>query len=79
MYLEIMNESDLENHPFIDEKEFEKPSVNSKPAEKLIYLLRSSDYTELHKEIQEYKSEDFISNVAGMIKVFAEKYVKLNF
>ena len=69
MYLEIMSESDLENHPIFDKKEFEKPSAESKPEEKLRYLLQISDYATLHGDIQEYKSKDFISYVAGMINV----------
>lgn len=69
MYLEIMSESDLENHPIFDKKEFEKPSAESKPEEKLIYLLQISDYAALCEAIQEYKSEDFISYVAGMVNV----------
>lgn len=73
MYLEIMSESDLENHPFFNEEESEKPSVKSQPADKLIYLFRLSDYTELYKEIQEYKSEDFISDVALIINAYQQK------
>ena len=69
MYLEIMSESDLENHPIFDKKEFEKPSIESKPEEKLRYLLQISDYATLHEDIQEYKSKDFISYVAGMVNV----------
>ena len=71
MYLEIMKESDLENHP--SEKvlnKIHKPSAEAESVEKLKYLHTLSEYPTLREVIREYKSEDFISFIKDMIYAF---------
>jgi len=74
MYLEIMKESDLENHP--GEKylnRIHKPSAEAEPVKKLKYLLTLSEYPALCETIQDYKSEDFISFIKDMIYASQQK------
>src|SRR5260370_18291812 len=66
MYLEIMSTTDLENH-LMDAVEFDRPSEEAPLEEKLEYLLRLSDYSELLEATKLYKSEDLINYVVGII------------
>lgn len=69
MYLDIMSESDLENHPAEDNSlDVKEPSIDDECEAKLKYILQLTDVDDIKKAVRLYKSDDIIDLVVFAIK-----------